>query len=78
MGHSIYQVHTWECSIPDCGKKLTASGDDECGHLYAIENGWGQYVIASFGQAGDRPNFLDKLELYLCPYHNQQLREFLL
>lgn len=72
-GYTMYKVHTWTCSVPNCDKQLTAANN----HLYAVEQGWGQYIIESFGMADDRPNHLSNTPLYLCPFHNKELMDFL-
>ena len=35
MGHEVYEVHTWTCSIPDCKESLTGYGADQ-----ATSQGW--------------------------------------
>lgn len=72
MTQKSLTAYTWNCDIPGCKDTLTAYGP-----LYAMENGWGQYAIESFGMAGDRPNYLKKTMLNLCPDHTQELKGFL-
>jgi hypothetical protein len=39
--HKVYEVHTWDCSIPDCKERLTGASDDN----YAAEQGWENQLL---------------------------------
>lgn len=73
MSVRVQKVYTWECNIPDCPEKLTGYGN----HLYAVEKGWGQFEIKSFGVAGDREHFLKEMQIHLCPFHTKEFKGFL-